>query len=93
MPLIKETINSTITVLLQEWLWTNWKKPRHFYAKAEGAYLESSTRRVSGVLGIPVSNVVGHLHDLGKTTQSSRIVLHVQPKYCKTFDSLSIDVK
>ena len=47
----------------------------------------SSTRRVSGELGIFQSNVVHHLHNIDKSIWSPRIVHHVLPKYCKTFDS------
>ena len=54
-----------------------------FILQATEANKASSTRRVSGELGISQSCVVCHLH-LDKSIWSNRIVFHV-PKYCKNF--------
>ena len=44
---------------------------------------QSSTRRVSGELGIPLSCVIHHLHNLSRSNQ----LCFKLPKYCKTLDS------
>ena len=62
--------------------------------KATEANLVSRTWRVSGKFSISPSTVVRHLHNF---TRSFRIVPHILPKYCKTFDSpqryLTLNVK
>ena len=51
------------------------------------ANLSRSTRRVSGELGTSQSSEDRYILDLGKCIKSYRIVHHLLPKYCKTFDS------
>ena len=51
--------------------------------------LASCTRKISGELGISEPCVVCYLNDLGKNTRNCWILPHVQPKYNKTFESLT----
>ena len=44
----------------------------------------------SGKLGISLSSVVSHFHDLGKKHWRSAELCLILPKHCKTFDSTSI---
>ena len=65
-----------------------WPKSVDYEAMHQADVIDpaSSTWRVSGELGIPQPSVVHYFRDLSKSTRSCRIVPHVQPKYCKSFD-------
>ena len=71
---------------------SNWRRTKTVDSEAVlqsiEANLASSTRRVSGELSISQSCMLRHFHQIDKNILSYRIVPHVLPKYCKTFDSL-----